>query len=321
MDAQILDNVRRLLFRLCCLGFYLTATTTFAQNFDNATDIRGSKLSPAANPTTPPILQSAAEALFGGNRAEAGQTSLAVGDDLAEKDEGNLLSGPAHWISPQGLSGSLQILLLLTVLSLAPAILLMTTCYIRIIVVMGLLRQALGTAQLPPSQVVTSIALFITLFVMAPVWNRVYQDSIQPYTSPNSTMSMEEAWNNGVEPVRQFMSRQIAMAENYDDVNLFFRHHSPGSPLPKNFSEVPLTVLLPAYMLSELKTAFMMGFQIYLPFLILDIVIASVTISMGMMMLPPAMISMPFKLLLFVLVDGWRLVVAMLLDSFGTYAN
>ncbi len=237
----------------------------------------------------------------------------------AKPDNDNLLAGPAKWVSPEGLSGSLQILLLLTVLSLAPAILLMTTCYIRIIVVLGLLRQALGAAQLPPSQVITSISLFVTLFVMAPVWSQVYEDAIKPYTDGKSGMSMEQAWERGVKPVRKFMSRQIDMAGNHDDVLLFHSRYAPKEAPPEYFEDVPLTVLLPAYMLSELKTAFMMGFQIYLPFLILDIVIASVTISMGMMMLPPAMISMPFKLLLFVLVDGWRLVVKMLLDSFGTY--
>jgi flagellar biosynthesis protein FliP len=263
-----------------------------------------------------PLLRSASDSLFGpldGRNSQAGD-SKAGGED-------EWLAGPAKWVSPKGLSSSLQILLLLTVLSLAPAILLMTTCYVRIIVVMGLLRQALGTAQLPPSQVVTSIALFISLFVMTPVWSRVYEDSIKPYTAPDSKMTIEEAWERGVKPIHEFMSRQIDMAGNHDDVLLFHSRHSPNSPPPKGFEDVPLTVLLPAYMLSELKTAFMMGFQIYLPFLILDIVIASVTISMGMMMLPPAMISMPFKLLLFVLVDGWRLVVQMLLDSFGTFSG
>ncbi|MFO0013570.1 MAG: flagellar type III secretion system pore protein FliP [Planctomycetota bacterium] len=232
-----------------------------------------------------------------------------------------LLGGPDVWLSPKGLTNSLQVVGLLTLLSVAPAILLMTTCYVRIIVVFGLLKQAMGMQQLPPSQVITAISIFITIFVMSPVWTEVYSDAIEPYTAEGSQMSASQAWDNGIAPVRRFMSRQIAMASNYDDVHLFYSRYAPGSPEPKNFDEVPLQVLLPAYMLSELKTAFMMGFQIYLPFLILDIVIASVTVSMGMMMLPPAMISMPFKLLLFVLVDGWRLVVQMLLDSFGTYSG
>lgn len=247
--------------------------------------------------------------------------SLASRADPAAPDiENFLLSGPEKWTSREGLSSSLQILMLLTVLSLAPAILLMTTCYVRIIVVMGLLRQALGTGQLPPSQVITSISLFMTLFIMAPVWNKVYDDAIAPYTAPGSTMSMEQAWSLGVEPIRVFMSRQIDMADNEDDVYLFYAYYKPDSPLPTGFEQVPLQVLLPAYMLSELKTAFLIGFQIFLPFLLIDLVVASVTISMGMMMLPPAMISLPFKILLFVLIDGWHLIVGMLLESFGTYA-
>ncbi|MCA9132210.1 MAG: flagellar type III secretion system pore protein FliP [Planctomycetales bacterium] len=241
-------------------------------------------------------------------------------DAAANSAEAFLLSGPEQWTSREGLSSSLQILLLLTVLSLAPAILLMTTCYVRIIVVLGLLRQALGTGQLPPSQVMTSISLFMTLFIMAPVWTEVYDNSLGPYTAPGSTMSVEQAWEAGIAPVADFMSRQIDWAGNHDDVFLFYSYYRPDSPLPNDFSEVPLRVLLPAYMLSELKTAFLIGFQIFLPFLLIDLVVASVTISMGMMMLPPAMISLPFKLLLFVLIDGWHLVVGMLLESFGTYA-
>ncbi len=226
--------------------------------------------------------------------------------------------GPEEWTSPEGLTSSLQVLLLLTVLSLAPAVLLMTTCYVRIIIVLGLLRQAIGLQSLPPSQVMTSVALFMTLFVMTPVWTRVYDDAIDPYTDPNVEMSLEEAYEAGATPVREFMSRQIDVAGNHDDVHLFFGYMDPEGPLPTSFEDVPMRVLLPAFILSELKTAFLMGFQIYMPFLIVDLVVASVTISMGMLMLPPAVIALPFKLLLFVLVDGWRLVVEMLMNSFGT---
>lgn len=253
--------------------------------------------------------------------AEAVAENQKLKDEQESADDNMLMKGPTEWVSPKGLSGSLQILLLLTVLSLAPALLLMTTCYVRVIVVFGLLRQALGTAQLPPSQVVTSISLFITLFVMSPVWSRVYDDAIKPYTTEGSQMTPEQAWENGVRPVREFMMNQIVMAGNYDDVTMFHSKFKPDSETPEYLEDVPLQVLLPAYMLSELKTAFIMGFAIYLPFLILDIVIASITISMGMMMLPPAIISTPFKLLLFVLVDGWRLVVHMLIDSFGTFGS
>lgn len=222
-----------------------------------------------------------------------------------------------EWTSNQGLAGSLRVMLTVSVLSLAPAILLMTTCYVRIVVVLGLLRQALGAGQLPPTQVITSISLFMTLFVMMPVWNRVYNDAVKPYTEPGSTMSADEAWNLAVVPVREFMTRQIETVGNEDDVHLFYAYHSKSSQPASNWNQVPLHVLLPAYVLSELKTAFLMGFMIFLPFLVIDLVVASVTVSMGMMMLPPAMISLPFKLLLFVLVDGWHLVVGMLLESFG----
>jgi flagellar biosynthetic protein FliP len=229
-----------------------------------------------------------------------------------------IAGGPEKWTSPEGLASSLQVLLLLTILSLAPAVLLMTTCYVRIIIVLGLLRQAIGLQSLPPSQVMTSIALFMTLFVMAPVWTQIYDEAIKPYTDPSVSMSLEEAYEIGSLPIREFMSRQIAVAGNHEDVLLFYEYMDADAPLPSSFEEVPMRVLLPAYILSELKTAFLMGFQIYLPFLIVDLVVASVTISMGMLMLPPQIVSLPFKLLLFVLVDGWRLVVQMLMDSFGT---
>jgi flagellar biosynthetic protein FliP len=226
--------------------------------------------------------------------------------------------GPEKWLSPEGISSALETLGMLAVVSLAPAILLMTTCFVRITVVLGLLRQALGTQQLPPNQVMTSIALFMTLLIMMPVWNRVYSDGIKPYAAKE--ISATEAWDAGIKPVRQFMSAQIDRTGNRDDVWLFYKYLPQDTPEPSSYDEVPLTVLLPAFMLSELKTAFLIGFQIYLPFLVLDLVVSSVTISMGMMMLPPVMISLPFKLLLFVLVDGWHLVVGMLLDSFQPFS-
>lgn len=227
-----------------------------------------------------------------------------------------LVGDPQSWTSREGLASALQIVLLLTVLSLAPAVVLMTTSFVRIIVVLGLLRQALGTQQLPPSQVLTSLALFMTFVVMTPVWSEVYQKAVYPYTHGDGTMTLEEVWREGVAPIRRFMSRQIEAAGNSDDVWLFHDYLAPHAPEPTSYDDVPLQVLLPAFMLSELKTAFLIGFQIYLPFLILDVVVSSITISMGMLMLPPVMISLPLKLLLFVLVDGWRLVVGMLLESF-----
>ncbi|MEM8947024.1 MAG: flagellar type III secretion system pore protein FliP [Planctomycetota bacterium] len=240
------------------------------------------------------------------------------------------IGGPQQWTSPEGLSSTLQVMILLTVISLAPAVLLMTTSFIRILVVLGLLRQALGTQQLPPSQVITSIALFMTLLLMTPVWTEVYDEAIKPYTEKQ--IGLEEAWSRGTLPMRKFMGEQIRRTKNQDDVYLFLSYmpselDPETGEMPENYAFypqsdsndriVPLQALLPAYMLSELKTAFLIGFQIYLPFVILDIVVASVTISMGMLMLPPVLISLPFKLLLFVLVDGWTLVIQMLLESFA----
>jgi len=228
----------------------------------------------------------------------------------------SLSGGPKEWTSPEGLSSTIQVMLLLTVLSLAPAILLMTTSFVRVVIVLGLLRQAIGTQQFPPSQVITSMALFITLLIMTPVWKQVYDRAIVPYT--DGQIDLEQAWTEGVAPVRRFMSMQIERTGNSDDVWLFM-DYLPDHPTPASYDEVPLQALLPAFMLSELKTAFLIGFQIYLPFLVVDIVISSVLVSMVMLMLPPVLISLPFKLLLFVLLDGWHLVVGMLMESFQVF--
>lgn len=237
----------------------------------------------------------------------------------SEFDSENWLQRAEVWMGPKGISQSVQTLLFLTLLSAAPAALLMTTCYVRVVIVLGILKQALGNSQLPPTQVMGGLSLFITLAVMSPVWKQVYDEAIEPYTVAGSQMGALDAWEKGVAPIRHFMSQQIAMAGNYDDVHLFYQRYAPGQSSPDNFESVPLVVLLPAYMLSELKTAFLMGFQIYLPFLVLDLVIAAVTTALGLSQLSPAAIAIPFKLLLFVLVDGWRLVVQMLLDSFGSF--
>jgi len=227
--------------------------------------------------------------------------------------------------SPQGLNSTLKIFLLLTVLSLAPSVLIMTTCFIRFVIVFGLLRQALGTQQLPPNQVLTSLSLFLTIMVMSPIWQKAYEEGIVPYTNQTqqAQVSLEDAFEKTVAPLRKFMSDQIELTGNSDTVWMFLDYQQPlaGSPgaadykPPSNYDEVPLTVLLPAYMLSEVKTAFLIGFQLYLPFIVIDMVISSILISMGMMMLPPVLISLPFKILLFVLIDGWLLTVGMLLES------
>ena len=211
--------------------------------------------------------------------------------------------------TPQQVSTTLQLLFLLTVLSLAPAILVMVTSFTRIIVVLGLLRQALGTQQMPPNQVLIGLALFLTFFIMAPTYTDVNREALQPYLAKKITH--QEAFNRGIKPVRAFMLGQT----REKDLGLFV-HLSKIEP-PRTPDDVPTHVLIPAFMISELKTAFQIGFIIFIPFLIIDMVIASALMSMGMLMLPPIFISLPFKIILFVLADGWFLVVGSLVRSFG----
>ncbi|MFN8548483.1 MAG: flagellar type III secretion system pore protein FliP [Candidatus Eisenbacteria bacterium] len=209
---------------------------------------------------------------------------------------------------PRQVATSLQILLLITVLSLVPAILLMFTSFARIVVVLSFLRQAMSTPQLPPNQVLVSLALFLTLFTMAPTLSQVNTAAVQPYLEGKATTV--DALKAGSAPLRDFMLRQT----REKDLALFVQ--LAKAPRPEKPSDLPLTIVTPAFMISELKTAFQIGFMLYLPFLIIDLVVASVLMSMGMLMLPPAMISLPFKILLFVLVDGWNLVTRSLVASF-----
>lgn len=208
----------------------------------------------------------------------------------------------------QQVATSLQIILLLTVLSLVPAILLMFTSFARIIVVLSFLRQALSAPQMPPNQVLLGLALFLTLFVMRPTIDRVNAEAVQPYLAGTTTTT--EALQAAGAPVREFMLRQT----REKDLALFVQLSK--SPRPETADDLSLLVVTPAFLISELKTAFEIGFLIYLPFLIIDLVVSSVLMSMGMLMLPPAMISLPFKVLLFVLVDGWNLVVRSLVAGF-----
>jgi flagellar biosynthetic protein FliP len=215
-----------------------------------------------------------------------------------------------------GLSSSLNILLLLTVLSLAPALLVLGTCFTRIVVVLGLLRQALGTQGLPPSQVIVGLSLFITFVVMAPTLQRMYDEGIRPYSTGEVT-DYTVAWQRTKQPLRDFMFSQIEATGNWSGVYMVLNYRGVDTSEPQRLTraDVDMLTLVPAYVLSELKVAFLMGFRIYLPFLVIDVVIASMLISMGMLMLPPVLISLPFKLLLFVLVDGWQLVVGTLMNS------
>lgn len=232
----------------------------------------------------------------------------------------NVFSGTDSALPRSGLGSSIQAMLLLATLSLAPAIVLMTTSYVRVVVVLSLLRQAFGSQQLPPTQVITALSLFLTMLVMAPVWNEVKTEAIDPYAAEGSEVSWQMAWDAGVKPVRRFMQKQIQLAGNEESIATFYRYLPEASQQPpSSFDDVPLNVLLPAFMVSELKVAFLLGFQVFLPFLVLDLVVSSVTVSMGMLMLPPNMVSFPLKLILFVMVDGWNLVIGMLLQSFGPF--
>jgi flagellar biosynthetic protein FliP len=211
--------------------------------------------------------------------------------------------------SPQGLATAIQIVLLLTVLTLAPAILLMMTSFTRLIIVFSLLRQALGVQQAPPNQVLIGLSLFLTFFIMSPALTKINTTALQPYMQ--GTISQEAAMTGALAPLREFMLKNT----REKDMELFLKLSK--SETPKVKSDIPTLALIPAFVTSELKTAFQIGFLIYLPFLVIDMVVASVLMSMGMMMLPPVMVSMPFKLMLFVLVDGWYLLVGSLVQSFG----
>ncbi len=207
-----------------------------------------------------------------------------------------------------GTAVTLQLLLMLTVLSLAPAILIMMTSFTRIVVVLSFVRQALGTQMQPPNQVIIGLSLFLTFFVMSPVLTEVNDIALQPYLA--GEMEQEEAIDKALSPMKEFMAKNT----REQDLALFVKYAKMEKP--ESIDEIPLTTLVPAFAISELKTAFQIGFMIFVPFLIIDMVVSSILMAMGMMMLPPIIISLPFKILLFVLVDGWHLIVESLLFSF-----
>ncbi len=211
--------------------------------------------------------------------------------------------------NPNDVVNAVKIVLVMTVLTLAPAILIMMTGFTRIIIVLSFLRQALGVPQMPPNQLVVGLALFLTFFVMRPAFDDINTKALRPYLA--GTISQDRALDEALSPLRKFMFNQTRDA----DLALFVR--LAKSEKPKTLAEVPTAVLVPAFAISELKTAFQIGFIIYLPFLVIDMVIASVLMAMGMMMLPPVVISLPFKIMLFVLVDGWTLLIGSMVQSFG----
>ncbi|MDJ0721310.1 MAG: flagellar type III secretion system pore protein FliP [Desulfobacterales bacterium] len=203
----------------------------------------------------------------------------------------------------------MQIFLLMTVLSLAPAILIMLTSFTRIAIVLSVLRQAIGTQSMPPNQIIIGLALFLTFFIMTPVWQNVHQNALKPYL--DKTISQREALERAIVPVRAFMFKQTR------EKDLAMMIEVAKRPRPRAMADVDTSVLIPSFIISELKTAFQMAFMLYVPFLIIDMVVASVLLSMGMMMLPPVMVSLPFKLMLFVLADGWHLIVGSLVKGFA----
>ncbi len=234
------------------------------------------------------------------------------------KEAGRVLPGAKEGDTTGNFHATISIVLLMTVLSLAPSILVMCTSFTRIIIVLALLRQALGTQSLPPSQILVGLSLFMTLLVMAPTFQQINEDAIIPLTE--NKINEMEAWNLAKAPIKSFMFDQIQYAGNEADIFMILEYRGVDTSRPELLTlekDVDIITLVPAFILSELKVAFLMGFQLYLPFLIIDMVISSILISMGMMMLPPVLISLPFKLLLFVLVDGWMLIAGNLLTSFA----
>lgn len=233
---------------------------------------------------------------------------VALGQTAGENQPMLSLSlSPAE--QPGQMSVVLKIFVLLTVLSIAPAILIMLTSFTRIAIVLSVLRRAMGTQTMPPNQVIIGLSLFLTFFIMHPVWEQVNQQAVQPFR--NKEINQEQALEKALIPVRAFMFKHT----REKDLGLLME--TAKKPRPKNVDDVPTTVLIPAFILSEMKTAFQIAFMLYVPFLVIDMVVSSVLLSMGMMMLPPIMISLPFKLMLFVLADGWHLIVGSLVKSFA----
>lgn len=211
--------------------------------------------------------------------------------------------------NPEDISVTLQILLLMTVLSLAPSLLIMTTSYLRLIIAFHFLKSALGTQQMPPGQLLAGIALFLTFFIMAPTWSKVNDEALKPMM--DGKISMQEAYDKGVKPIREFMFKNV----RDDDLALFL--NLSNLERPDSREDLPTYILIPAFALSELRAGFIIGFFLFIPFVMVDMIIASILMSMGMMMLPPMLISLPFKILLFILVDGWNLIVGSLVRSFS----
>jgi flagellar biosynthetic protein FliP len=286
----------------------------------------GAPASPALGPNGPQLLDQLA-AMAPDSKSAGGINPLSVMDAAGRAFSGAGVGaigsgGGGSDSAGSALSTPVTILLLLTIISLAPAIVLMTTCFPRILIVLGLLKQAIGAQGIPPPQVITALALFMTMIVMAPTYDRVYKEAIAPWSS-GEIRDMDTLWLKARQPVRDFMFDQIEATANWNSVYMVLEYRGIDTSEPERLTraDVDMVSLIPAFMIAELKTAFLLGFRIYLPFLVIDMVISSLLISMSMMMLPPVLISLPFKLLLFVMVDGWQLVVGGLLRSFVVPAH
>ncbi len=286
-----------LIILLAALLALLPASANAQPSFGPPSPSASTSVSPTAATTIPSSQPDIAEAL---------SNPIKILEDAASVTPG--LKG--------GLSGAVNILLLMTVLTLVPAIMVMTTCFVRFTIVLGLLKQALGAQSLPPSQVILALSLFMTFLVMAPTFERIHKEALLPYQQGAITDQIE-MWERTKQPLRDYMFAQIDASENWSSLYMVMNYRGVDTSQPERLTrqDVDTITLLPAYMLSELKIAFLMGFRVYLPFLVIDMVISSLLISMSMMMLPPVLISLPFKLLLFVLVDGWELVVGSLMAS------
>jgi len=245
---------------------------------------------------------------FSGRAVAAFTTVLLCAGPCLAQALPRITFGVADTQKPEEVAVSLQILFLITVLALAPSILIMMTSFVRIIVVFSFLRRAIGTQTMPPDQILVGLAMFLTLYIMMPTFTRINDAALQPYLA--GELEWSRALDTAGTAMRDFMLRQV----NEKDVALFVR--MAKKPLPRTVDDLTLDVVIPAFVTSELKTSFIIGFLLYIPFLVIDMVVASVLLSMGMMMLPPIMISMPFKIILFVLVDGWHLIVRQLVVSF-----
>jgi flagellar biosynthetic protein FliP len=284
-----------------------------------------------ASPQPASVSAGGATASYAGQPASApGPTAPGSGSGTGSGTSGDGDGGPSGPSGPAGPSGgsnqdvsvnldlkgltdkpstSVTVLIALTLLSLLPAIVLTCTCFTKVLVVLGLTRNALGLQQTPPNQVLAGLALFLSMFIMSPVLSDIYHDGVRPYLDGDSTSS--QAWDDGIEPLRVFMLK------NADDNEIELLSNVADRDLPKSREDTPTTTLIPAFILSELKDAFIIGFIIFIPFLIIDIVVSGALMALGMMMMPPVMVSLPFKLLLFVLVNGWGLVITAVVGSYG----